>query len=195
MHLIDFYKEKTMKRQKEFTFNTVTDIKIFLMFLLDNIDRPIDYTTVSEILMENVESLTIDYEDCLRQLADEGHLYFEEIDGEKYYMISEQGRRASSELYDTLDKEFRERSIRYAIKHISLSESGARISSSITEAENNRYKVTLEAYGKAGQIMSTSILVSSRGEAEMIKRNFENKPDAIYRGILFSLTGRLEYIS
>ena len=184
-----------MKRQKEFTFNTVTDIKIFLMFLLDNIDRPIDYTTVSEILMENVESLTIDYEDCLRQLADEGHLYFEEIDGEKYYMISEQGRRASSELYDTLDKEFRERSIRYAIKHISLSESGARISSSITEAENNRYKVTLEAYGKAGQIMSTSILVSSRGEAEMIKSNFDNKPDAIYRGILFSLTGRLEYIS
>jgi hypothetical protein len=145
--------------------------------------------------MENVESLTIDYEDCLRQLADEGHLYFEEIDGEKYYMISEQGRRASSELYDTLDKEFRERSIRYAIKHISLSESGARISSSVTEAENNRYKVTLEAYGKAGQIMSTSILVSSFSEAEMIKSNFDNKPDAIYRGILFSLTGRLEYIS
>ena len=110
-------------------------------------------------------------------------------------MISEQGRRASSELYDTLDKEFRERSIRYAIKHISLSESGARITSSVTEAENNRYKVTLEAYGKAGQIMSTSILVSSRSEAEMIKNNFDNKPDAIYRGILFSLTGRLEYIS
>ena len=77
-----------MKRQKEFTFNTVTDIKIFLMFLLDNIDRPIDYTTISEILMENVESLTIDYEDCLRQLADEGHLYFEEIDGDKYYKIT-----------------------------------------------------------------------------------------------------------
>lgn len=193
--MLRIFKGKPMKRQKEFTFNTVTDIKIFLMFLLDNIDRPIDYTTISEILMENVESLTIDYEDCLRQLADEGHLYFEEIDGEKYYMISDQGRRASGELYDTLDKEFRERSIRYAIKHISLSESGARVNASVSESENGRYRVVLEAYNKTGQIMSTSILVSSRSEAEMIKQNFENKPDAIYRGILFSLTGRLEYIS
>ena len=101
----------------------------------------------------------------------------------------------ASELYDTLDKEFRERSIRCAIKHISLSESGAKVKSYITETENHRFKVTLEAHDSRGEIMSTSIVVSSRAEAIKVKKNFDNKPDAVYRGVLFALTGRLEYIS
>ncbi len=184
-----------MKRQKEFTLSTITDIKVFLMFLLDNIAHPVSFTTVSEILMENVDSMSLDYEECLNELADEGHLLFDEVDGEKYYMISDRGRAIASELYDTLDKEFRERSISYAIKHISLSNSGAKIKSFITDAESGRHKVTLEAYDKYGQLMSSSMVVNSRAEAEMIARNFENKPDSVYRGILFSMTGRIEYIS
>ena len=28
-----------------------------------------------------------------------------------------------------------------------------------------------------------------------IKKNFEQKPDGVYRGVLFSATGRIEYIS
>ena len=184
-----------MKRKKEFRLETRTDIKIFLMFLLDNINRPIDYTTISEIIMENVDEVTLDYETSLRELADDGHLLFDEIDGEKYYMISPGGRKVASELYDTLDREFRERSIHYAIRHISLIESGAKIRTSITKTENNRYKVTLEAMGEIGEIMSTSVTVNSRSEAEMIRKNYESKPDAVYRGIFFSITGRLEYIS
>ncbi len=184
-----------MKRQKKFTLNTITDIKVFLLFLLDNIGHPIAYTTVSEILMENVDSMSLDYEECLISLSDEGYLLFDEIDGEKYYMISESGKAISSELYDTLDKEFRERSISYAIKHISLTGSEAKIKTHITEAEAGRHKVTLEAYDKYGQLMSSSMVVNSRSEAEKIARNFENKPDSVYRGILFSMTGRIEYIS
>ncbi len=184
-----------MKRQKEFTLNTTTDIKVFLMFLLDNIGHPVDYTTISQILMENVESVSLDYEQCLNELADDGHLLFDELEGEKYYMISDRGRAIASELYDTLDKEFRERSISYAIKHISLSNSGAKIKSYITEADAGRHRVTLEAYDKYGQIMSSSIVVNSRSEAEMMVKNFNNKPDSVYRGILFSMTGRIEYIS
>ena len=34
----------------------------------------------------------------------EKHIIFDEIDGEKYYMISELGKMVSAELYDTLDK-------------------------------------------------------------------------------------------
>ena len=190
-----YLKGKVMKRKKEFKLESQTDIKVFLMFLLDNINRPVDYTTVSEIIMENVDEVTLDYENSLRELADDGHLLFDEIDGEKYYMISESGRKVASELYDTLDPEFREKSIHYAIKHVSLSESGAKIKSYVTETENNRFKVTLEATGTLGALMSTSITVNSRSEAEMIKKNYDSKPDAVYRGILFALTGRLEYIS
>lgn len=184
-----------MRKNKEFTLNTLTDIKIFLLFLLDNISYPIDRTTILEIVEENTDDISLDYDSCLAELAGSEHLLFDEVDGERYYMISDKGRLVASELYDSLDKGFREKSLRSAIKHISLSKSGASVRSYITGAEAGRFTVTMEARDRYGVLMSTSLTVNSRAEAETIKKNFDNKPDGVYRGVLFAATGRLEYLS
>ena len=184
-----------MKKKKEFGLNTITDIKIFLLFLLDNIRYPVDYTTVTKVIAENTDDFSLDYDQCLAELTDSNHLYFDEIDGEKYYMISDTGRMVASELYDNLDKGFRERSLRSAIKYISLSNSGASIKSYIEQTETKRYRVTMEAYDSQGEIMKTSLTVNSMAEAEAIKKNFESKPDGVYRGVFFSATGRIEYLA
>ncbi len=184
-----------MRKNKEFTLSTLTDIKVFLLFLLDNISYPIDRTTVMEIVEENTDDISLDYDSCLAALVSSEHLYFDEVGGERYYMISDKGRLVAAELYDSLDKGFREKSLRSAIKHISLSKSGASIRSYITEAEAGRFTVTMEARDRYGTLMSTSLTVNSRAEAETIKKNFDNKPDGVYRGILFAATGRLGYLS
>ena len=184
-----------MKKQKEFGLNTVTDLKVFILFLLDNIRYPIDRSTVLDIVQENTDDISLDYEQCLGELAESEHLLYDEIEGERYYMISDKGRAVASELYDSLDAGFRERSLRSASKHVSLSKSGASIKAYVEETEMKRFRVTLEAYDRYGEIMKTSLTVNSRAEAEQIKRNFESKPDGVYRGVLFSATGRIEYLS
>ena len=184
-----------MKRYREFGLNTTTDLKVFLLFLLDNIRYPIEQTTVMTIVEENTDDISLDYEQCLRELSDSGHVLFDEVDGEKFYMISDKGREVATELYDSLDEGFRERSLRSAIKHISLSKSGASIKSYIETTENKRYRVTMEAYDRYGELMKTSLTVNSLAEAEQIKKNFESKPDGVYRGVLFSATGRIGYLS
>ncbi len=184
-----------MKKAKEFKLNTKTDLKVFVLFLLDNIRYPVDKKTVMSIVEENTNEISLDYEQILIELVDSEHLLYDELDGEKYYMISEKGRVVASELYEGLDKEFRERSLRSAIKHISLSKNETTIKAYIDKTETNRYSVTLEARDREGEIFKTSLTVSSRQEAEMIKKNFEAKPDGVYRGVLFSVTGRIEYLS
>ena len=134
-----------MKRNKKFGLNTVTDLKVFLLFLLDNIRYPVDRATVMSIATENTGEISLDYDQCLGELSDSGHILFDDIDGEKYYMISDKGRVVASELYDNLDAGFRERSLRSAIKHVSLSKSGASIRAYIEKNEIGRYRVTLEA--------------------------------------------------
>ncbi len=184
-----------MKKIKEFGLNTTTDLKVFLLFLLDNIRYPIDLSTVTTIVAENTNDISLDYVQCLSELADSGHLLFDEVEGEKYYMISDKGRVVASELYDSLDRGFLERSLRSAIKHISLSKSGASIKSYIEKTESGRYRVTMEAYDSYGDLMKTSLTVNSMKEAEEIKHNFDSKPDGVYRGVLFSATGKIEYLS
>ncbi len=182
-------------KKKEFTLSTTTEMKVFLLFLLDNIGYPLEHGTLIDIVRENTDEISLDYDECLRQLVSSEHLLYDEVGDERYYMISDKGREVASQLYDTLDKSFRERSLRIAIQYISLSKTGAGIKAYITETESKRFRVTLEAYDKYGEIMSTSITVNSRNEAEIIKKNYEAKPDGVYRGVLFSVTGRLEYIS
>ncbi len=184
-----------MKKNKQFGLHTTTDLKVFLLFLLDNIRYPIERSTVMSIIQENTEDISLDYDQCLAELCDSGHLLFDEIENTKYYMISDRGRAVAAELYDNLDSGFREKSLRSAIKHVSLSKSGASIKAYIEKCENLRYKVTLEAYDSYGELMKTSLCVNSLAEAEQIKKNFESKPDGVYRGVLFSATGRIEYLS
>ena len=184
-----------MRKNRDSILTTTTDIKVFLLFLLDNIGYPIEHMTVMDIVEENTGDISLDYDACLTELVDSGHLYYDDLGDEKYYMISDKGRVVASELYDNLDKEFRERSLRSAIKHVSLSKSGASIKSYIEVTDSKRYRVTMEAYDRYGDLMKTSLTVNSLAEAEQIKKNFEAKPDGVYRGVLFSATGRIEYMS
>ena len=170
-------------------------MKVFLLFLLDNIGYPLEHATIMEIVQENTDEISLDYDECLRQLVASEHMLYDEVGEERYYMISDKGRLVAAQLYDSLDKGFRERSMRVAIKHISLSKSGARIKAYITETDSKRYKVTLEVYDRHDAVMSTTVTVNSKSEAELIKKNYEAKPDGVYRGVLFSVTGKLEYIS
>ena len=63
-----------MKRNKKFGLNTITDLKVFLLFLLDNIRYPIDSETIMTIVSENTDEITLDYEHCLGELTDSGEV-------------------------------------------------------------------------------------------------------------------------
>ena len=182
-------------KKKKFTLSSATDLKVFLLFLLERIRYPIDRTTLINIIAENTDEIVFDYDATLAELSEQGHVWFDEIDGEKYYMISDSGRMVAAELFDSLDKDFRERSIKSAIKHMSLAKRGAKIESSITETGVGKFKVRMTVSDMSGEILDTSVVVSSRSEAEKIRDTFTSRPEAVHRGILFSLTGRLEFIS
>ena len=170
-------------------------MKVFILFVIDHIRYPVEHTTVMKIIEENTDEISFDYQACLVELVDSGHLLFDEFDGEKYYMISDTGRLVAEELYVSLDKSFREKSLRIATKYVSLSESGTSVNAEIVKTDKGRYKVTIESSDREGEIMKPSLPVTTLAEAEAIKRNFEQRPSSVYRGILFSATGRIEYIT
>lgn len=184
-----------MKRDKDLILKTTTEIKVFLLFLLDNIVGPIDRTALIDIVEENTDEISFDYDECLRQLTESEHVYRDEIAHEIYYMISDKGRMVAAELYDSLDPELRERSIRSAIRHTSAREGERSIDAYVAETPAKRYMVTLVASDRFGEVMSVSVTVNSRLEAESIKSGYLKKPDSVFRGVFFSVTGKMEYIS
>lgn len=184
-----------MKKKQPYTLSTQTDIKIFLLFILDNIRYPVDHDTLMDIIAENVEEPSLDYEESLADLIDRDYVSTDEFEGKSFYMISKKGRPVAAELYDMLDESFRERSIRSAIKHSTLSDRGIRIKTEIEELPSKRHKVTVRMMDSEEELMSASFTVVSRREAEKIRDNFESRPEGMYNGFLFAATGRMEYLS
>jgi hypothetical protein len=77
---------------------------------------------------------------------------------------------------------------------MSLSNAGTKVFAKIEETVDRRFRVSMQAYDAQGEIMNVSLVVPSRQEAELIKKNFEAKPDGVYRGVFFASTGRIEYV-
>ena len=183
-----------MKKVKDI-LKSKTDLKVYLLFLLEQIKYPVEGTKLISIVADSTDEITIDYDTCLAEMIDSEHIWFDEFEGEKYYMISDKGRMVATELYDIIDKEFRERSLKNVIKHMSLSKSGAKTKTTITRTENGRWKIRMQVSDVSGEILDAAIVVSSKSEAERMRENFEERPDSVYRGLLFSATGRIEYFN
>ena len=183
-----------MKKKEPYILKTLLDIKIFLLFILDNIKYPIEHGTIMRIVAENVQTPTFDYEEALLDLVSRELVCTDEFEGKQYYMITKKGRPYAAELYDTLDETFREKSVKSAIKHSSLSDRGLHIDTDIEELPSKRFRVTVRLLDTEEQLMSTSFTVISRKEAEKIRDNFVARPQAMYNGFLFAATGRMEYL-
>ena len=110
-------------------------------------------------------------------------------------MISEKGRSVAVELYDELDGGLRERSSRSVAKHISLDNMGVEISSKIEKLSDKRYRVTLRAIDERGELMKLELSAASLPEAEEISDNYRRNPTGVYRGILFSATGKMDFLA
>ena len=54
--------------------------------------QPVERETLIDIVYENTEELTINYDECLESLVDSGHIYPEGVDDEIYYIITDSGK-------------------------------------------------------------------------------------------------------
>ena len=184
-----------MKKKEAVKLKTILDIKIFLLFILDNIKYPIEHGTIMRIVAENIENPTFDYEEALSDLVADELVSTDEFEGKQYYVITKKGRPYAAELYDTIDPSFRERSVRSAIKYSSLSDRGLTVDSKIEELPSRRFKVMVRILDTDEELMATSFTVISRQEAEKIRDNFLAKPEGMYNGFMFAATGRMEHLA
>ena len=184
-----------MKKKEAVKLKTILDIKIFLLFILDNIKYPVEHGTIMRIVAENVENPTFDYEEALADLVADGLVCTDEFENKQYYVITKKGRPYAAELYDTLDQSFREQSIKSAIKYSTLSDRGLSVDSKIEELPSRRFRVTVRIFDTEEELMSASFTVISRREAEKIRDNFLSKPEGMYSGFMFAATGRMEHLA
>ena len=173
-------------------------VKVFILYLLWNIDMPLDFATVNDIMIQDGYVGYFDFAECFGELLDDGHISEETgEDGTAKYRITESGRHVAENLSGDIFEEIRDKSLKSALRLLSFRERKAELSFScdeIPEDNGGGFEVTCEIKEHGSVTCSVTLRVDVQSRADAIRKNFYEHPEAIYRGAVALLLGDVNYI-
>ena len=177
-----------------FRFKEKKDIKTFILYLLMQIDRPVDMATLNDVVMQDDFVNQFEFMDALFELVASGAVAKEITEEKTVYSLSSKGRVAAEMLEGDLVGVIKERSARSAMRLLSFERRGSRAQSKVTE-ENGKFILSCTVTDKDGESFSLSVSLDSKRRADAMKRSFDEKPEFVYRAVLGVLSGDINYLA
>lgn len=172
-------------------------VKIFILYLLWNIDTPLDFDTVNDIALQDGYVGYFDFAECFAELLDDGHVAkLSAEDGTDVYRITEKGINVAENLSEDLFAEIRDRSLKSALRLLSFRKRRAELKytcEDVPDADGGGYSVTCEVREHGARSFQVTLWVDSKTRADEIKKNFYERPEAIYKGTFAVLTGDADF--
>jgi hypothetical protein len=169
------------------------DVKIFILYLLNNVGEPLEFTTINDMVLQDEFVGYFDFALCFSELLEKGQISEYGESEDKLYAISQSGKETLESYESSLLPIIKERALRSALRLIAYTRHGNRISSTITEA-NNGYMLNCKIVDKEKTLFSVELYLSDRAYAEKLKANFEERAEIIFRGSLSLLSGDVNFI-
>lgn len=170
------------------------DIKTFILYMLTLIDRPIDMATANDIVVQDDFVGQFDFMDSFYELCASGAITRQKQGDADIFFISPKGRAAAEMLEGDLVGAIKERAAASAMRLLSFERRGSVARSEITENDGT-VKLACSVSDKNGKQMSLELSLESRRQAEVMKANFDEKPEFIYRALLGVMSGDVNYLA
>ncbi len=169
------------------------EIKVFILYLLKNLNEPLDYDTVSEIVVQDGFVNFFDFADCFADLVEGGQIEAIYESGVLTYLISPVGKAAVSDVEGKLYTTVREQALRSAQRLMALRKNGTRIASSVTPCGEG-YSVSCSIVDSKKTVMNVEVFVTEERYANQLIGNFEDNAENVYKGVMALLSGDVNYI-
>ena len=173
-----------------------SDIKIFILYLLSQLERPLDYVTLHDICVQDEFVNQFDFVEEFYELLDMKALEMKtEENGEELVYLTRKGRGTAETMKDRILPEILDHAVRSALQLISFKARGLAARSSIEEVGGGKYMLTCKIGGADGDHMETKLVLESLRQAERMRINFDERSEFIYRGIMALLSGNMNYLA
>ncbi len=171
------------------------NVKIFVLYLMENINYPLDFVTINDIVMQSDYVMYLDFAESFNEMLDGGLI--EELknrDGSVAYAVTEKGRCVAKELKSDILPSILDKSLACALRYIDFNRRGIEASCSIEPREDGSYNFTCSFDEHKSEIFRISVVIDSLNRAKRMKDNFMDRPEVIYRGVLALLSGNVNYM-
>ena len=178
------------------------DIKIFILYLLKNLNYPLDFNTISDIVVQDEFVNYFDFAECFAELLDCGNIEQlppnPDADGDKkdkeLYRITPNGITIAEQLQSSMLNMIKEKSLKSAMRMLSFKSRGSDVSCSYTEREDGRYDLRCVVSENGNKILDLGLIIESKYQLDKMVYNFNERPEVVYRGIISLLTGDINYL-
>lgn len=170
------------------------NVKIFVLYLMENIHYPLDFVTINDIVMQTDFVMYLDFAESFHEMLDGGLLEEQELDGEKCYTVTEKGRHVARELKSDLLSSILDHSLTRALRYLDFKKRGIVVNCTIEPTEDGRFEVKCTFTEQKTCIFSQTLTVDTQDRAQRMKENFYERPEVIYRGVLALMAGNVNYL-
>jgi hypothetical protein len=173
-----------------------SDIKIFILYLLAQLERPLDYVSLHDICVQDEFVNQFDFTEEFYELLDMKALEEKNGEnGEKLVYLTHKGRETAETMKDRILPEILDHAVRSALQLLSFKAQGLSARSSIEDVGGGKYLLTCSIGGHDGNHMETKLMLESLRQAERMRINFDERSEFIYRGIMALLSGNMNYLA
>jgi hypothetical protein len=163
---------------------------------MQNINYPLDYVTINDIVMQNDYVMYLDFAESFHEMLDAELVEDcgKNEAGESMYVVTEKGRIVATQLHSEILTSLLDKSLECALRYLDFKKRGIKISSRVEKREDGRYEVICIVKEKNDIIMQNSVVVDTANRAQRMEDNFRDHPEVVYKGVMALLSGNINFI-
>ena len=170
------------------------NVKIFVLYLLENINYPLDYVTINDLVLQNDFVAYFEFAQCFGEMLDDGLIIGEEVEGTMYYGVSDKGSAVARNLKSDILPSILERALASALRFLSFKKQNAEVKCFSEERPDGKHDMTCRILRNKEEIFSIKMTVDSRVRVERMKERFRERPELVFRGVCALLEGKVDYL-
>ncbi|HPZ00028.1 MAG TPA: DUF4364 family protein [Clostridiales bacterium] len=163
-----------------------SEIQLLICAMMEALDNPVSVRLISDTCQKEELANYFEVQNALSELVEKGILQPELADGEEFIELTGEGEAAASVLQEDLPKSVLQTAIRSA-KRQQLLERNAKDNKVRIEAYRDGFHVSFSMVERETELLSLTVFVTDRKEAEALKEKFLENPVKIYSSILTGL--------
>ena len=170
------------------------NVKIFVLYLMENINYPLDFVSINDIVMQTDYVMYLDFAEAFDEMLQSDLIGCVEEEGEKYYFVTDKGRIVAHELNSAILSTVLDKSLEAAFRYLDFKKRGIEARCEYMQRSDRKFDLVCTLYEKKEKIFETTIIVDSEYRARQMRQRYLDRPDVIYRGMVALLTGKMEFL-
>ena len=174
---------------------SMKNVKIFVLYLMENVNRPLSFVTLGDIVMQTDYIMYLDFAEAFHKMLDDDLIASAgEEDGDEVYVITDRGRLVAESLHSDILSSILDKSLAAAFRYLDFKKRGIEAHCRTSRREDGRYEVVCDLTERGETIYSTTLVVDSADRARRMEDNFRDRPEVVYRGVHALLSGNMKFL-